>query len=1150
MPFDPNSVPTDLRPINLARVLPEEPPRIVQTTATERNIEGFVANSVQNVCTPNPTPVCYPVAFSEPRDFPGEESGNLNQGIPDWCQRLPVGMGVGCNPALKYNSSANLVNQGSNLEWKNDGLIFGKKIKFLCSFGGKILPRPGSGVLRYVGGHTRLIDFKGNINFNNVRKKMVETCGQPVTIKYQLPGEDLDALVSIACQEDFDIMMEEYDRVIKSLPDGSARLQLYLFPISDADSSGLVTFSGFYDNGQKYFEAINGILDEAGGLDTRIEGLNSAASVQNPDSGGTKALITQARLVRENTPRAVPGEPHSSDAADASAVHLGVPLVGSSAQISNSELEEKSVFPTISQQKCLETKQVAPTSTPYMRASVAQRQDIKGTSDSMQFPSQVGFLQPPTVGIPGSVFQQDQLLVNAVTATPKHFLPAMPMSGNPQSVMRPYAVQQMMHPSQVWQNSYPAGVAYPMGMFPLNPSYCTYPTQVAHSVVGGAYGWNTSTPNRTVFHEGLAPHQQLLHTTKLTKLDDCYMCQKALPHAHSDSLAQQLKDGIGSSTSDSNRSYHSLLSEVSVQNQPPTMVWTDGSSRQVFDEPSSRIQSKAPNQADNQATIPAPQLEVSQNLNTSHENEKTSLLMTENMDHSKLLVSQGMLVSGGFVPYSTPIHKMLQSHPDISVPQYAAPTQLQAIWNGLVNMATDSEVFPTAKPPSQTPEHLTHESSKEISDKSLGAVLKENILDFSTDSFGQPNQPAEAPSVCSPKNVNTELGKFDGPLKEELVDQKPIQNEGTDMYVDSIFKKAECVFDSNQIQPTETSPGSFQEVSNSTCQSTESYAVPLQPITGYAVERPSAISAWKDDASQFQFTESVTSNGHAPSCIMPYKVIENVIQDSSRLFNNQDPLITRQDITFPLAIHNPIAVENEPDVQDPFDGAFMKNGNELNTELRLDDDIRLSSTTMIIDSSFEREGPSEELTKQELQTVAEGLVDFNLHAAPPPPSTDLSPDGVNELLSDTKQDEQELNNDSQSQQSPKLEDVKAKIPDKANLGFPTSNLGRLQIINNKDLEELRELGSGTFGTVYHGKWRGTDVAIKRINDRCFQGKPSEEERMRDDFWNEAIKLADLHHPNVLAFYGVVLDGPGGSVATVTEYMVNGSLRNALKKNES
>jgi len=53
---------------------------------------------------------------------------------------------------------------------------------------------------------------------------------------------------------------------------------------------------------------------------------------------------------------------------------------------------------------------------------------------------------------------------------------------------------------------------------------------------------------------------------------------------------------------------------------------------------------------------------------------------------------------------------------------------------------------------------------------------------------------------------------------------------------------------------------------------------------------------------------------------------------------------------------------------------------------------------------------------------------------------------------------------------------------------------------------------------------------------------------RSDFWNEASNLADLHHPNVVAFYGVVLDGPGGSIATVTEYMVNGSLRTALLKN--
>jgi len=96
---------------------------------------------------------------------------------------------------------------------------------------------------------------------------------------------------------------------------------------------------------------------------------------------------------------------------------------------------------------------------------------------------------------------------------------------------------------------------------------------------------------------------------------------------------------------------------------------------------------------------------------------------------------------------------------------------------------------------------------------------------------------------------------------------------------------------------------------------------------------------------------------------------------------------------------------------------------------------------------------------------------------------------------------------------------------------------------------LRELGSGTFGTVYHGKWRGTDVAIKRIKNSCFMGKPSEQERLRADFFREACMLAQLHHPNVVAFYGIVPDGPGGTLATVTEYMVNGSLKQVLQKKD-
>lgn len=52
-----------------------------------------------------------------------------------------------------------------------------------------------------------------------------------------------------------------------------------------------------------------------------------------------------------------------------------------------------------------------------------------------------------------------------------------------------------------------------------------------------------------------------------------------------------------------------------------------------------------------------------------------------------------------------------------------------------------------------------------------------------------------------------------------------------------------------------------------------------------------------------------------------------------------------------------------------------------------------------------------------------------------------------------------------------------------------------------------------------------------------------------EFWREADILSKLHHPNVVAFYGVVQDGPGGTLATVAEFMVDGSLRHVLLRKD-
>ncbi|RID72066.1 hypothetical protein BRARA_C03971 [Brassica rapa] len=135
------------------------------------------------------------------------------------------------------------------------------------------------------------------------------------------------------------------------------------------------------------------------------------------------------------------------------------------------------------------------------------------------------------------------------------------------------------------------------------------------------------------------------------------------------------------------------------------------------------------------------------------------------------------------------------------------------------------------------------------------------------------------------------------------------------------------------------------------------------------------------------------------------------------------------------------------------------------------------------------------------------------------------------------------------------EEAEANVDEKVNSFADTlivemeASVYGLQMIKNADLEDLTELGSGTYGTVFHGKWRGTDVAIKRIRKSCFGGRSSERERLTKDFWREAQILSNLHHPNVVAFYGIVPDGAGGTLATVTEFMVNGSLRHALVKRD-
>jgi predicted Ser/Thr protein kinase len=53
----------------------------------------------------------------------------------------------------------------------------------------------------------------------------------------------------------------------------------------------------------------------------------------------------------------------------------------------------------------------------------------------------------------------------------------------------------------------------------------------------------------------------------------------------------------------------------------------------------------------------------------------------------------------------------------------------------------------------------------------------------------------------------------------------------------------------------------------------------------------------------------------------------------------------------------------------------------------------------------------------------------------------------------------------------------------------------MQTIKNTELEYIKEIGSGMYGTVYYGKWKGSAVAIKKIKPSCFTEDSLGEDRL-------------------------------------------------------
>ncbi|KAJ1385891.1 Serine-threonine/tyrosine-protein kinase, catalytic domain [Sesbania bispinosa] len=1082
------------------------------------------------------------------------------------------GLDKACNDSVAVNGYAygGAVGGTRLCDEAGDDSVSGRKVKFLCSFGGKILPRPSDGMLRYVGGQTRIISVRRDVSFNDLVQKMAETYGQPVVIKYQLPEEDLDALVSVSCPDDVENMMEEYEKLVEKSPDGSAKLRVFLFSASELElSAGAVQFGDLQDTGQKYFDAVNGLSDGngiSGGI-KRKGSVTSAASTQNSDLSGIDTF--DHSIAGQGEPMASPKENVAASpdisanlvmsepsTAGTSAVSLGMPVAKTSPTHTpyfQNEVElEKSVPVTLSQQPFglqQSGMEVSPHS-PYLQPFVDTRQEVMNHADYVHLPPQMGFPNPHLLGKTGHVFTQQQFHDNTPTSLAFHQVnPGAQMTMTPPSShvgVRPTVIQQqpLMQQQQNRLDQYSdentSGIR--IIQLPAEQSYNTYQVpvnQVPSVIVGGNYGWvQVPSQEPVVFSDGLLPQQQVMIPERIQRAEGCTMCQTKLPHAHSDPVVPDQHSSGAGPAPDSGPSYHSLPMEdiVKAQAKNRAKPMVTAPLKEGIIEQGAGTRHRVINKFEPPDGVPyTDNTGLSHNLEPQPEGGRIFMQKPEEFDHTRnSFIQETIGRTGGKQSPNDGLKAMGTSplsYPDDGIHQHMVPGENWVKQEVLVNKPVNNDIPTVEGTTIQTSECMVQGSPNEYTNELIGAVSKSNEVDNwirqghlkpfdgRMDTFKIQNPEIYASNA----HCLLPIDKHNGNDKLDYKSQLPLDEE---VILDNNFGKSKLIVDANQIKMTGVVPSSSTEISYGHNYSSGEYnEVAQSPMLDIPCSNPQTKTGnhHKDDAASSLSSPSVRFGD---------------VQDSpNSLFSNQDIWNIQHGTFFPPARPSNAALKKETYSHMDYFGENPGNCGKKNLEAQLDDGLYQSfKQNLTFEQGRSGKGSTED---QQLQAVAEDVAASVLHPCTPPnPNLHARDVSCRENIEDD------------DVQNNLIDDVKSKPPEKANFGFPAAvGVGRLQVIKNCDLEELSELGSGTFGTVYHGKWKGSDVAIKRITDRCFSGKPSEKERMREDFWNEAIKLADLHHPNVVAFYGVVLDGPGGSVATVTEYMANGSLRNALQRNE-
>ncbi|CAL9776473.1 unnamed protein product [Musa acuminata subsp. burmannicoides] len=982
--------------------------------------------------------------------------------------------------------------------------ILSKRLKFLCSFGGKILPRPSDGKLRYVGGDTRIIRVSRDISWAELMQKTMAIYGRPHTVKYQLPGEDLDALISVSCDEDLQNMMEEYS--ILEGGEGSQKLRVFLFTSDDSDDVHFSFGSMEGDSEIQYVVAVNG-MDLGSGKASYGHGLPSTSTSDldqllnlniEPERARAYTIVTQSA--------GFAADPVASPATLTPALQAS----SSTDYGSYSQGFEDHRYHYVEGEHYAYSPINPPDRYPYSNSRISI--PLPAPSD-YQYSS--NYTATSTSTQPGQ-----QILYQAV--------PQVPHSGispfDKETVKKDAKVTVDGSSHRKTENEHPG----PHKNEPIS-------TIQQHDITVSSY----------MHAESMGVVAAPENSTSLPP---------------SKSKGKQLEPGLGSSTNAANVAHGSDLNEHDqYSSNGALMSGSIDDEANVTDVSCSNPPSR-PSRGYQSERLPREQAEFLNRLSKS-----------DDSIGSQYLINQACLIAA----------------------QESIPEVTDTVLEGDLGSQTD-KFLSSAKPPRPSNAATEHKYKKEghtitqankfepvsTAQGSESAKFSQPLIPLTNHNMHDLNEGAVS-SV-----VQAGLGQIDA-----ITDEKSYKQGGKIQKTEFQHAPLKSAYD----KPTITE--GIEKVT--TVAETDMVRINIKEAhaDGASVkpqEHPSTVPdiPWEGIPNNDTYNTNVE---HAPAFNWVESTVGAISQDSSAPSSERRDILIDINDRFPpnllsdifnkaridedLSNRKPLRNDDtglslnmqnhEPKRWSFFRKLAQDEFKQKDFSLMDQDPINYTSLLPKVEEGVSNPDQCAQLEDERVGfcridpqiNFNEGMQESSDTVVEDPNILDPGyiPSQVSHPLGMDKGEGLQVENpftrlgETFRTHISENEELKFDGGEVAESVLDTSvydfDLNNLQLIKNEDLEELRELGSGTFGTVYHGKWRGTDVAIKRIKKSCFTGRSSEQERLTMEFWREAEILSQLHHPNVVAFYGVVKDGPGGTMATVAEFMVNGSLRHVLLRKD-